>query len=199
MYCMKCGQELADGVDFCTSCGSPQSHAAPMAAARPPVIPSVSLQAKQKNLLYVLLGLLFFGMLFTVLPTLTASAIGIVSKSISLYEDVGFMTFLSVLLYLGAAAAILFPMLTKRAWRSLYLLPSKIVPCWTLLWFIIVWIGSNDSLKKKGYSDLASFGPNIAGWLLLLCSVATVILAFVLSAEIKALGQKQTAPQATMK
>ncbi len=203
MFCINCGQEIADGSNFCTWCGSLQPNGVPTSGnprpfmVKPPVATYVSLQAKQRNLLYVLLGLLFFGMLFTILPTFTVTALAIASKSYTMFDGVGFLTFLTVLMYLGAAAAILYPMLTKRAWRSLYLLPSKIVSCWTLLWFIIAWIGINDSLKRSAYSDLSSFGPNFAGWLLLLFSVAAVILSFVLSAEIKALGQRREAVQAS--
>ena len=34
-YCTKCGTQVADGVKFCTSCGSPMGAAQPQAAPQP--------------------------------------------------------------------------------------------------------------------------------------------------------------------
>ena len=40
-YCTKCGTEVADGVKFCTSCGSPMGAAQPQAAPQQPQQPYV--------------------------------------------------------------------------------------------------------------------------------------------------------------
>lgn len=195
MYCFKCGKELPDGETFCAQCGSNQGGGAQPGfsagvKSRIAQLPSITLQAKQKYLVYVLLGLLFLGLLFSLLPQFSVIALGVTIKSVNMFDDVGALTFITVLLYLGAAAVIIYSLLTKRVWRRLCLL-AKIAPCWTLLWFIIFWIGFSSAIKKKGYSDFGSCGPNVVGWMLLLSSIATVILAFVLSAELKAILSKQ--------
>ena len=205
MFCSKCGNQINDGQASCANGGAPvnsmenqvNADGAPIPPNQQNILPvaekpqyDFSMKSimtafsseKCRNLFFALAALLVLNSIFIVLPTVQVDVM-IASGAVNMFDGVEFLGVLSCIGYLASAAILFVPIITKKAWKKIFILPAKIMAFWTTGWFLLIVIVANDEVSK--YHGLASFSLPITGWFLVICTVSIIIVSFVLSSELK--------------
>ena len=137
MFCPNCGKQLPDDARFCGGCGNRMETPAvqtPVTPAETRKIPEITLsgdrlgELKNRNLFFFgSLATLFVAMLFLFGKQIRAkvSLWGFTeTETFSMFMDHNFWKVLFILLYLGAIAVALLPLITGGKWKLWNQIPA---------------------------------------------------------------------------
>ena len=170
MYCSKCGSELEGNEKYCSKCGA-----------------NIRDTEKQisNNLHFLIAVLLGLNCIFAAMPIYKVSTILElnVEMGFSDYEGLGLVLPVTVIIHIISIISILYPVILKKIWKPVYMLPSKITACWTMFWFLLI---LNLSIGTAGeYGNMAHISLTVVGWFMLALTLAIIILSFKLPDYIK--------------
>ena len=194
MFCPNCGKQLPDDARFCGGCGNQMEaprkepdvkvyypgpeHRVPKAASS-----SIRLdELKNRNLFFFgSLVTLFVAMLFLFGKQIRAkvSLWGFTEiETFSMFMDHNFWKVLFILLYLGAIAVALLPLIIGGKWKLWNQIPAAGVSGLGVLWLLIVLIAAKVELSNQGFgSGMAKIGFSFGGVVFLLLNFGTVALS----------------------
>jgi hypothetical protein len=95
-----------------------------------------------------------------------------------MFVDHNFWKVLFILLYLGAVAVALLPLVLDGKWKLWNQIPAAGVSVFGVLWLLIVLVAARVELNRQGFgSDMAKIGFSFSGVVFLLLNFGTIVLS----------------------
>ncbi len=194
MFCPVCGNQLKNSKPFCPYCGSQINPSQQQTyQSEPAYNPSVQYNAPQnalnlgnaKNLLLASIALLILSAIFAVTPVLKVDAILGISENMGMFDEVEGLKTVSIIAYIVSGVCLLFPLMSNKNPKSVFLLCAKVTTVLNLAWFLIVFFTGTDEVSSSMYSSVAEFAISVTGWLFLATTVGCLIVLFKLTSDIK--------------
>ena len=192
MFCPNCGKQLPDDARFCGGCGNrletpkempPVSEAVPVMTVPKTAFSGIHLdELKNRNLFFFgSLASLFVTMLFLFGKQIRAkiSLFGFTeTQNFSMFLDHNFWKFVFIVLFLGAIAVALLPLVLDGKWKLWNQIPAAGVSAVSVLWLLIVLVVARVELNKQGFgSGMTKIGFSFGGVVFLLLNFATIALS----------------------
>jgi len=193
MFCPNCGRQMPEGARFCAGCGAQIEAPKTVPAWKGPGISGGNVtktnhpngrldELKNRNLFFFgSLVTLFVAMLFLFGKQIRAkvSLWGFTEiETFSMFMDHNFWKVLFILLYLGAIAVALLPLVIGGKWKLWNQIPAAGVSGLGVLWLLIVLIAAKVELSNQGFgSGMAKIGFSFGGVVFLLLNFGTIALS----------------------
>lgn len=197
MFCMKCGKELQDGEQYCSNCGTKAGESLlknttgvdsqdVLANCVNALKTGLYSLGSEKNRYFFSIVLLIAGV-FTIGKTMFEISADLGFRTYSwdytMFEDEDSLKTIHTLLYWGAAAIMLIPMLMGKEWKKACFIPGMAAPAISVVRFVAVLIGAVNEAKESGVSGIAeeigvSANLTTNAWIFLMISAAAIILIY---------------------
>lgn len=199
MFCSKCGKELLDGAQFCSSCGTKvgtvgtaadsgrtmDTVAKKTAEIRDSIAGGAAAINRSKLIAFAGLAAMLLSFIFSLTQIFKISAYGL-TQTTTMFEDelfndatVDFNAFkvLFIIMYLLSIVALACPLLLKNKWEQrITIVPGALTLVSVLVYFaIFASVGAGD-LKANKYTAAADFSLTATGWLFILSTICAVAL-----------------------
>ena len=198
MYCMKCGQEVNNGTQFCPHCGTKLGTTGKTLNVSTDDIKkkvievgqSVSVDTdrlgKNKLLWFVNIGLFFLSLIFAMLPAFSVDYDYLsVAHKMSLFDELLVLRLIFIAAYVTSLVLLALPVLFSKKVSKKMLLAEKITGIVILLYFFLLVISGANETSSNDWTGIASFSITATGWLFMICTVGALIISYKLSADIK--------------
>ena len=206
MYCSNCGNELKSDEQYCSHCGtkvgatgnsvhldiSAEKIKKQATQIKSNFAESVADLGKNKGLLFANIALIVCSMIFSLLKTFKVTAVMGISESMSMFDGVDGVRNFFIIGYIVSVFFLLFPLMFKKAWKSIFFLPAKIISILSVLWFLLFTFMGISEVDESDYSALAEFAPSVAGWIYIIATLGALFLSFKLALEYKKLAAVKT-------
>lgn len=196
MFCMKCGNKLADGDLFCSSCGTKVGETGAKPAntvidwnglknkVNPEGITGGFRAVEDCKWMYI-------GAILTLLVSLFMLGSEMIQVSyqalwvedtikLSMFEDREFLKTLFVLGYIAAIVALLLPPVLKRSWENGFFFVAVGVSALAVFVLLCVMLGAKNEISENYLTQAVDAKAALTGngWLFILFNAASVILTF---------------------
>lgn len=187
-FCGNCGSKMDDDAKICGMCGTP--FPVQDAAPRENVnlsggIPQKSATSSDGTLfvMYLLETIMFVLMgIFFLVKTFKAELFGFSEgfTMVELFDEVEFIPIIICVLIFLCAILSLVPMFSGAISKHRRLIASKVVPVLTLASVLLIYI-----IETNEEDAFYEFSLTFSGWLLVLLSIASFVLSFIISKKTK--------------
>lgn len=196
MFCLKCGNELKNGEEFCPKCGakfgttgnsinlnlSTNDIKNKIVKMKGKLISGVDDFEKNKMLVLGNITLLILSLIFSFTKVFTVDGILGISQGMSMYQDMIGVKFFFIVGYLLSVLSLASPWLDKKAWSPVFFLPTKIVTILSSIWFLLVLsVGTDEA------GSMAEFNLSATGWLFIISTIGAFVLAYKNTFDLKKL------------